>query len=188
MNRTRTRTRTRTLALAVSVAASLALAACGSSGSSGNASAGYGATATTTAANTTNARAVGPASTQPAGSPGMSSGSAAEIEVVHDAKLGDLLATSDGHTLYRFEQDHGTSSACSGPCLDAWPPVTSDAPQAGKGVTGKLTSVDGAAAHQVAIDGHLLYTYAGDQAPGAVNGTSIPDWYAVAPDGSTIEH
>jgi len=183
----RTRNQTRMLVAAVTVAASLTLAACGSSNSSGNASNGYGVAATTTAPGGTGA--AGPATTRAAGSPApSSSGSTAEIVVVHDADLGDLLATSDGHTLYRFEQDHGLSSACSGSCLDAWPPLRSAAPKAGTGVTGRLTSVDGAAAHQVAIDGHLLYEYAGDQKPGDVAGASIPDWYAVAPDGSTIEH
>ncbi len=175
----------------LAVAASLALAACGSSGSSGNTSKGYGANAPTTAASAPDAAGAYGSSrstTTASGASASPTSGSGEITVVHDATLGDVLATADGHTLYRFERDHGTTSACSGSCLDAWPPLVATSPHAGKGVTGSLTSVEGAARHQVAIDGHLLYEYSGDRAPGDTNGASIPDWYAVAPDGSTIEH
>ena len=35
--------------------------------------------------------------------------------------LGSILVDSQGHTLYLFEADSGTKSACSGACAGAWP-------------------------------------------------------------------
>lgn len=166
---------------AVIVGASLTLAACGSSGSTGTASGGYGPTPSTATSPSTGATGGGSAGNG-------TSPNTHQIHLADDPTLGRYLVAPDGRTLYRFTQDHGTTSACQGTCLDAWPPFTEASPTAANGITGKLTSIEGAVSGQVAIDGHLLYEYAGDKAPGDVTGTSIPDWYAVAPDGSTIEH
>jgi pimeloyl-ACP methyl ester carboxylesterase len=38
--------------------------------------------------------------------------------------LGTVLTTSRGFTVYAFEADKGTRSACFGACAAAWPPVT----------------------------------------------------------------
>jgi predicted lipoprotein with Yx(FWY)xxD motif len=54
-----------------------------------------------------------------------------------------------------------------------WPPVKGPA-TAGPGVTGKLsvlTRLDGSV--QAAYDGHPLYTYVGDSAPGQANGNGL---------------
>ena len=80
------------------------------------------------------------------------------------------------YTLYIFEQDDGTTSNCNDACSTSWPALTAEAePAAGEGVDGALLSTaeqaDGAC--QVTYNGHLLYTYSGDAAPGETNGTSI---------------
>lgn len=186
MNRTRARR------IAAMVVIPLALAACGSSskkaatspttasaGSSATTAAsggyGYGGDTATTAA---------PATTTAAGST-----SGATVQVATVGTLGKVLVTADGHTLYLFEKDTGTTSACTGQCMGAWPPYTSmSAPTAGTGVTAaKLTTATGSAPHQVVYNGHLLYEFSGDKKAGDANGVGIPSWYPVTPQGTSSE-
>ena len=84
-----------------------------------------------------------------------------------------LLTDAQGLTLYWFVPDTSTKSACYGSCAAYWPPVTGT-PSAGPGVTGTLgtiTRTDGT--KQATYDGHPLYTYVGDSAPGTASGNNI---------------
>jgi predicted lipoprotein with Yx(FWY)xxD motif len=84
-----------------------------------------------------------------------------------------VLTDAKGRTLYSFAPDSSTKSACYGSCAAYWPPVTGT-PSAGPGVTGKLGTIkrtDGTT--QVTYDGHPLYTYIADNAPGQDNGNNI---------------
>jgi predicted lipoprotein with Yx(FWY)xxD motif len=84
-----------------------------------------------------------------------------------------LLTNARGLTLYWFAPDTATKSACYGDCAAYWPPVTGT-PTAGPGVTGKLgtiTRTDGTT--QATYDGHPLYTYIGDSAPGQASGNNL---------------
>jgi predicted lipoprotein with Yx(FWY)xxD motif len=144
-------------------AAALLIAACGSSGSG--------------------------SSSTPAKSP---SGSAL-VNSASTASLGNLSVGPNGHTLYEFKKDTGAASACSGACASEWPPLTT---------SGKLTSSgdvpmaslktvkrdDGKL--QVTLDGHPLYYFAGDSAPGQANGQGLDDfgasWWALSPSGKEI--
>jgi predicted lipoprotein with Yx(FWY)xxD motif len=154
--------------LGLVMAGGLLLAACGDdSGSSAT-----DATTTTTAADS--------------GSTTTAAGADATLSVSHDATLGDFLVGADGRTVYLFEKDQGTTSACTGACSANWPAVTtSGAPTAGRGVD--QSKVDTAGTGQVTYGGHLLYEFAGDKAPGDTNGTAVSSWYAVGPDGKPIE-
>jgi len=81
-----------------------------------------------------------------------------------------VLTNSAGFTLYWFVPDTSTTSKCTGSCATYWPPVKGPA-TAGSGVTGTLSTItrpDGST--QATYDGHPLYTYAGDTAPGQANG------------------
>ena len=85
----------------------------------------------------------------------------------------NLLTNSRGFTLYWFAPDTSTKSACYGSCAAYWPPVTGT-PSAGPGVTGTLgtiTRTDGT--KQATYDGHPLYTYIADSAPGSASGNNI---------------
>ena len=85
----------------------------------------------------------------------------------------DVLANSDGLTLYWFEPDTTTSSKCFGSCAIYWPPV-SGSPAAGPGVTGKLGTIKRPGGGlQATYDGHPLYTYIGDRGPGQANGNEL---------------
>jgi predicted lipoprotein with Yx(FWY)xxD motif len=84
-----------------------------------------------------------------------------------------VLADAKGLTLYWFVPDTATKSACYGTCAAYWPPVTGPA-TAGPGVVGTLSTItrsDGSL--QAVYDGHPLYTYVGDSAPGQANGNGI---------------
>jgi len=84
-----------------------------------------------------------------------------------------LLTSTNGLTLYWFAPDSAGKSACYGDCAAYWPPVTGT-PTAGPGVTGQLgtiTRTDGKT--QATYDGHPLYTYVGDSAPGQDSGNNL---------------
>ena len=85
----------------------------------------------------------------------------------------NLLTNAEGLTLYWFAPDTSAKSVCYGSCAAYWPPV-SGAPSAGPGVTGTLgtiTRTDGTI--QATYDGHPLYTYIGDNAPGQASGNNL---------------
>ena len=84
-----------------------------------------------------------------------------------------MLTNSAGFTLYWFAPDTSTTSKCTGSCATYWPPVKGPA-TAGSGVTGTLgviTRPDGTM--QATYNGHPLYTYAADGAPGQNKGNGL---------------
>lgn len=93
---------------------------------------------------------------------------------VRSTSLGKILTDGRGFTVYAFDADKGTKSACSGACASAWPPVTATGttPHVGAGVTqslvGEATRADGS--RQLTYAGHPLYLYQGDSAPGDASG------------------
>jgi len=84
-----------------------------------------------------------------------------------------VLTNSKGLTLYSFAPDTPTKSACYGGCAAYWPPVVGSVKLA-SGVPGKLAMIkrtDGTT--QAVYNGHPLYTYIADSAPGQNNGNNI---------------
>src|SRR5438270_13019883 len=70
-----------------------------------------------------------------AATPKTSSGASATVGVANSS-LGSMLVNSNGHTLYPFKADVGATSACSGACAVAWPPLAATGtPTAGRGLT-----------------------------------------------------
>ena len=51
---------------------------------------------------------------------------------VEKTNLGKILVNSKGRTLYLFQADSGTTSACTDACAAAWPPLTSATPKIGR--------------------------------------------------------
>ena len=85
----------------------------------------------------------------------------------------NLLTNANGLTLYWFAPDSSNKSVCYGSCAAYWPPVAGNA-SAGPGVTGTIGTInrtDGTT--QATYDGHPLYTYIGDSAPGQDGGNNI---------------
>jgi len=84
-----------------------------------------------------------------------------------------VLTDANGMTLYTFDSDTAgaTTSACTGGCAQAWPPLTATgAPTAGPGVTGTLAAISNG---QVSWNGHPLYRWMGDKKPGDATGDGI---------------
>jgi len=154
---------------------SLAAVACGSSSSTSVSSASTSAPA----AASTFAPAAAASSAAPSALP------AAAVLKIDQTSLGPVLTNAQGLTVYWFAKDTATSSACSGACAAAWPPVIG-MPQAASGVklTGKLGEIKRAdGSIQATYDGHPLYLFAGDSKPGQVNGNAVDGfgalWYAI---------
>ena len=148
-------------------ALALALSACASSGSS----------------STTSTPAAGASSSAPASSSG---GTALEVKTIGGQQV---VTNSAGFTLYWFAPDTSTTSKCTGSCATYWPPVKGPA-SAMSGVTGTLGTItrpDGT--KQATYDGHPLYTYAGDTAPGQAKGNGLNVsgglWHEMTVSGST---
>ena len=84
-----------------------------------------------------------------------------------------VLTNSKGFTLYRFAPDTATKSVCNGSCAAYWPPVkgpvTLSAGVAGK--VGTIKRADGSL--QATYNGHPLYTYVADTAPGQAKGNNL---------------
>jgi predicted lipoprotein with Yx(FWY)xxD motif len=109
-------------------------------------------------------------SSSSAAAAGNSSGTTVKMTTIGGTQV---LTNSAGFTLYWFAPDTSTTSKCTGSCATVWPPVTGPA-TAGSGVTGTvgvITRPDGTM--QATYNGHPLYTYAGDSAPGQNKGNGL---------------
>ena len=107
-----------------------------------------------------------------AAKPAASSSSSSTVETVM-IKGATVLTNAKGLTLYSFAPDTMTTSKCNGTCAQLWPPVSGPA-TAGPGVTGRLgaiTRADGTI--QATYNGHPLYTYVADTAPGQATGNGL---------------
>ena len=115
----------------------------------------------------------------------------ATASIVMERTMGgtQVLTNSAGLTLYWFAPDTSTTSKCTGSCATYWPPVKGPV-TAGSGVTGTLSVITRPDdTMQATYDGHPLYTYAGDSAPGQANGDdkdlSGGVWHEVTVSGSS---
>ena len=112
---------------------------------------------------------------------------------VAKSSLGSILVNSTGRTLYLFKADSGTTSACTGACATAWPPLLAKGkPIAGTGLTAsKLGTIARAGgSQQVTYNGHPLYLFVKDTKRGQTNGQGVTAfgaaWFAVSPAGNQI--
>ena len=154
----------------------LLLAACGSGTTPSSASGSNNGSSMSTKPSTS-----GMTGKSKSGSSGMmSSGTASLMKV--KTRIGPVLADSKGFTLYWYAKDTAMTSACTGGCATAWPPLTGK-PMAAMGVrlTGKLGTITRSGGIvQATYKGHPLYTYAGDTAPGQVKGNGLGGvWHAL---------
>jgi predicted lipoprotein with Yx(FWY)xxD motif len=166
--------------LIAAVALAAVLTACGSSSSSSS-SASTNAKSTTTTAPAA-APTSAPSANPLASAPAPASHFAHTLSFVHIPNGGLVLVGPNGHSLYLFDKDHGTTSACTGVCAHIWPAF---APSGTVSVAPGLSQakVTKATTGQVAYNGHLLYYFSGDRAPGDTNGVTLPGWHVVSPLG-----
>jgi predicted lipoprotein with Yx(FWY)xxD motif len=100
-----------------------------------------------------------------------------------------ILTNAQGMTLYYFKPDTATNAACTGTCAGNWPPLLftgTGSPTSATSLTGTLSAVTNANGQQVEYNGHPLYRFSGDTAPGQTNGEGIAGkWYVVTSDLAT---
>jgi predicted lipoprotein with Yx(FWY)xxD motif len=104
-----------------------------------------------------------------------SSGSASASGGLKAVTIGGVtvLTNAKGFTLYWFAPDSPTKSVCNGSCAAYWPPVKGPAALSA-GVAGKVGTIrrsDGSL--QATYNGHPLYTYVADGAPGEAKGNKL---------------
>jgi predicted lipoprotein with Yx(FWY)xxD motif len=149
----------------------LALAACGSS-----------------AAPSSSAPSVAPATTAtPTPAPTPTPAAAAALIQIGSATVAGasttVLTSSQGLTLYYRTADTATSISCTGGCAANWPPVllASGTPTGSTAVTGSLTVFAGPNGNQVLYNGHPLYRWIMDSAPGQATGQGVGGFKVATP-------
>jgi predicted lipoprotein with Yx(FWY)xxD motif len=178
-DRLNVRNRPRRALLAVpAVAAGLtALAACSSSSSSSSSA---------PASSTPAASSPATGSSVSAGGSSASGAAQATAAGLKTASVGGVavLTNAKGFTLYSFAPDTATKSACNGACATAWPPQTASATVKSPYTTIKRS--DGST--QLVFNGHPLYTFTGDTAPGTASGNGVSAfgglWHEVPASGA----
>jgi predicted lipoprotein with Yx(FWY)xxD motif len=93
---------------------------------------------------------------------------AMEPAKVMDSSAGKIWTDEKGMTLYTFDKDGKDKSNCYDKCAAAWPPLKAAADAKADGKWTVVERTDGT--RMWAYDGHPLYTYGDDKAPGDVKG------------------
>jgi predicted lipoprotein with Yx(FWY)xxD motif len=117
----------------------------------------------------------------------------AVVKTRHGA-LGTFLVDGRGRTLYLFRKDTTRTSRCSGACAQNWPPlITREKPEAEGGAKQSLLSTSRRknGSRQVVYNGHPLYRFIADSAPGDTTGQGLDAfgarWFVVSPSGRAIK-
>lgn len=184
-------------AIGIAVFATLALSACSGSADNGTLADGRNdATSASSGASNVGPSpppvdSAGPAASdsipQPSGNTGATP-AGATLMLVSQGAHAPFIANSAGNALYYVDGDMD-GRTCTGPCMQAWPPVTIEAqqPSGAAGLEGAkiatITRADGM--QQVTFDGHPLYRYAADAGAGSANGDGVKDkfgsWHLATP-------
>lgn len=101
-------------------------------------------------------------------------------------KSESILTDTSGRTLYYFTPDVLHQVACTTGCIDTWPPLLFKeigTVAANTKLSGDLTTDTTPNGNQVVYNGHYLYTYSGDSAPGDTKGDGVGNkWYVATPN------
>jgi predicted lipoprotein with Yx(FWY)xxD motif len=103
--------------------------------------------------------------------------------------LGAVLVTGSGMTLYYRPGETTSKITCTGSCATEWPPFvlpSGDTKAAGaggvSGTFGTFSMPNGDM--QVTFDGHPLYTFVRDKAPGDATGQNVENFLVASPSGA----
>jgi predicted lipoprotein with Yx(FWY)xxD motif len=125
----------------------------------------------------------------------MSASAASTTIGVKTVKVGGksepIAVNSKGVTVYTLSGDSAKHMECikASGCFKAWPPVTVKGKATISGIKGKLGTFKRNGFTQVMLNGHPLYTFAGDHnAAGVANGNGIVafggTWHVVVASGA----
>jgi predicted lipoprotein with Yx(FWY)xxD motif len=107
-------------------------------------------------------------------------------------KLGTILADKSGMTLYTLT-NNGKAVACTGACLQVWPPLVatgSSTPKGAAGITGLTVAMGAGGKSLVAVKGLPLYHFVQDKDAGDDYGNGLKSfggvWHVVKPGQQTV--
>jgi predicted lipoprotein with Yx(FWY)xxD motif len=111
------------------------------------------------------------------------------VRITNNTTFGNVLTDSAGNTLYFFSPDANGQTACTGPCLAAWPSFYTPKVTADAGLQasdfGFIKRPDGGL--QSTYKGWPLYYFAQDTKAGQVNGDGLESvWFVAKPDYSVM--
>jgi predicted lipoprotein with Yx(FWY)xxD motif len=151
-----------------------------------------GSPGTSTTTTTPAAPATSPAATSaPPTASSPAAAAAVDLKTASSSE-GSIVVDAKGMSVYFFTKDVKDSgtSACTGACNAAWPPVTtaSDSP-AVEGVTGTVGTIPAPEGKkQVTVNGLPVYYYVKDKAAGDILGQGVNGaWYLVSPAGDMVK-
>lgn len=91
-----------------------------------------------------------------------------------------ILTNADGMSLYTFDPDTATTSACNGGCAKSWPPLAAGEGAHDAGDFTVITRDDGTT--QWAYQGQPLYLWINDRKPGDTTGDGVGGkWHLARP-------
>jgi predicted lipoprotein with Yx(FWY)xxD motif len=129
---------------------------------------------------------------KPAAAPVKKAGKSTFVKA-RKTRYGRILTDGRGRALYLFTRERTKRAACYGQCANAWPPFYARGTvRAGKGVEQSGVGVTGRRGNrrQVTYNGHPLYYYVTDRAPGEVTCQNVTEfggtWLVVGPSGKAI--
>jgi predicted lipoprotein with Yx(FWY)xxD motif len=112
---------------------------------------------------------------------------------IRKTALGSVLVDPRGHTLYLFKKDRRNKSACAASCAKFWPPLLARSkPRVGAGLRASLVGMTRRSngSLQVTYNGHPLYSFVLDKAPGQAKGEGLLEfgakWYALSARGNAV--
>jgi predicted lipoprotein with Yx(FWY)xxD motif len=109
------------------------------------------------------------------------------LSMVHNTKLNkNILVDAYGNVVYLYGPDGSGTVSTAGSELATWPAVTwSGTPTLGAGLTAAaVVDVQHDGTRQLAYNGHLLYTFVADGAPGNATGDGLASFYLLTPAGT----
>ena len=93
---------------------------------------------------------------------------AMEPAKVMDSSAGKIWTDEKGMTLYTFDKDEAGKTNCYDKCATNWPPLKAEAGAKADDEWSVVDRTDGT--KMWAYDGHPLYTFVEDKAPGEIKG------------------
>lgn len=103
---------------------------------------------------------------------------AAEPVKMMDTKMGKVMATEKGMTLYTFDKDAKGKSNCDADCLKKWSAFHADAKAKAEGEWSLVKAADGK--EMWAYEGKPLDTYADDKKAGEMKGDGVGGAWHIA--------
>ncbi|WP_297439180.1 hypothetical protein [Thermococcus sp.] len=105
-----------------------------------------------------------------------------DVMIAYQEGLGTYLTDDYGRTLYYFAKDSVNMSACSGECLQKWPPFYRPNPVAPSVIQGHFGELNVNGVKFTTFKGYPLYYFFKDERRGEVNGQGVKNvWFVVNP-------